>query len=467
MKEPLRAFLRGHFGAVNEHAPYADELLREFLGLGPLHAFIPTALGGQYQGAASCLEVVEETSYWSVPLGLTLGIAGSLFLRPLVRFAAPAVRDAVVGDFLSGPALGGIMVTEPTGGTDIFSLHTAYTDDGARLRLRGTKCWAGLTGRAEHWLVAARLARGDQLTKRLNLIYVPLAATGVRVETVFDALGLRPIPYGQTRYQDVEVPRSHLVAVPGQTGLRVIYETLFRTRLGMPAIAAGLCRRLVDEATQRVGNRSSFGTLLADYDQVRCRLEELRAKAEINRRLWRFACLWMDRHEDVATDYALVNAAKVVSSETMQTAADAALQLFASAGYRASHLVGRAYVDARPFLIFEGSNDVLDENTFQAVLGGQGRFDRAAVTAQLARYGLAFPDQVPAAAMAALDGPEAGRQRQQAQLGRLVSWLLVLALLQHDEVADPDPADPSATDLGVRLACRRLAELAAALPYLS
>jgi hypothetical protein len=242
----------------------------------------------------------------------------------------------------------------------------------------------------------------------------------------------------------------------------VIYETLFRTRLGMPAIAAGLCRRLVDETTQRVGARSSFGTMLVDYDQVRYRLEGLRASAEINRRLWRLGCAWMDSHDDVATDYTLVNAAKVVCSETMQAAADAAVQLFASAAYRASHLVGRAYVDARPFLIFEGSNDVLDENTYQAAAGLAGRLDRTAVAAELARYGLAFPTDLPTAATGVLDAATARPQRQQVQLGRMVSWILVLALLEHGEVADPQ-----ATHLGVQMARRRIAELAAALPYLS
>lgn len=461
VKEQLEAFLQHHFSAVDRHQPYGDELLHEFLLLGPLHYFIPTTLGGRCDQAESYLELVETTSYWSLPLGLTLGISGSLFLRPLVRFANPEVRDPVIQQFLKSPTLGGIMITEPTGGTDIFSLGTSYTEEDGQLRLQGTKCWAGLTGKADHWLVAARLARGGQLTKRLNLIYVPLSNPGVRVHTRFDALGLQPIPYGETHYEGTMVPHSHLVAARGQTGLRVIYETLFRTRLGMPAIAAGLCRRLTDEARTRVGRRSSFGTVLADYDQVRYRLEGLAGFAALNRQLWQFGGAWMNTHEDVATDYTLVNAAKVVSSEAMQTAADSALQLFASAAYKGNHLVGRAFVDSRPFQIFEGANDVLDANTYEAIEGAHGRFDLAALAEDFARYGLALPVDLPAGTRELLDAGGQRSQRQRVQLGRLVSWAFALALLQRCDT----PGNAGAAQAR-RIAVRRIAELGAAVPYL-
>ncbi|MFA6109385.1 MAG: acyl-CoA dehydrogenase [Candidatus Latescibacterota bacterium] len=461
MKEQIEAFLQSHFSAVDRHTPYGDDLLREFLLLGPLHYFIPTALGGRCDRTESYLELVESTSYWSVPLGLTLGIAGSLFLRPLAKFARPEVRDPVLREFLDSPALGGIMITEPTGGTDIFALRTAYTEEGGRLHLQGTKCWAGLTGKAGHWLVAARLQRGDQLTKRLNLIYVPLASPGVAVHAYFDALGLRPIPYGETRYDGTVVPSSHLVSSPGQTGLRVIYDTLFRTRLGMPAIAAGLCRRLTHEAGLRLEQRSSFGITLARYDQVRFRMETLQGLYELNHRLWRFGGAWMNAHDEVTTDYTLVNAAKVVSSEAMQAAADSALQLFASAAYKGNHLVGRAFVDSRPFQIFEGANDVLDENTYEAILGLHGRFDGAVLAEEFERYGLELPTDLPAEAMQLLDARGERSQRQKVQVGRLISWAFVLAMLRREGATNE--AVPLQAP---RVAVRRIAELAAGAPYL-
>ncbi|MCP4451294.1 MAG: acyl-CoA/acyl-ACP dehydrogenase, partial [Planctomycetes bacterium] len=238
--------LKQHFSDVEKHTPYTKERLEEFLKLGPLHYFIPKSLGGRMEGALSYLKVIETTSYHSLPLGLTLGITGSLFLSPMSKHAVPELRDPLLRTFTETPALGGMMITEPSGGTDVFGLTTHYEKNGSTLSLSGSKCWGGLTGLAGHWLVGARAKRGDKLTKKLNLLYVPLSSPGINVDTTFDALGLNPIPYGLTKYDQVKLPDSHILASEGMSGLRLLYDTLFRSRLGMPAIASGHCRRMMD-----------------------------------------------------------------------------------------------------------------------------------------------------------------------------------------------------------------------------
>lgn len=461
MKKTIEEFLNAHFGAIDAYTPYSDEWLADFLRLGPLHAFIPLSQGGKMACAESYLSIVEAASYHSVPLGLTLGIAGTLFLQPMAKHAAPAVRDPVIREFLQSPSLGGMMITEPSGGTDIFGLETHYARRGEQLILQGTKCWGGLTGKAAHWVVAARLQRDDRLTRRLSLLYVPLASPGVDVQRYFDALGLQPITYGETRFEQTAVPADHLLGAGGQSGLRVIYDTLFRSRLGMPAIAAGLCRRLADEVVTRTAQRSTFGRKLESYDQVRCRLSGLRGMGQINRSLWRFTGEWMDDHADVSGDYTLVNAAKVVSSETMQAAADSAVQIFASAAYKRNHLVGRAFVDSRPFQIFEGSNDVLHENTCETIVSRHGRCDRAALEDELQVYGLLFPDALPQAALDLLTGGAELSQRQKVQLGRIIAWIFIRSIHRRTPASH---APLQAEAEGV--AQQRIAELAAAMAYL-
>jgi len=461
VKKTIEEFLNERCGVIDAYTPYQDDFLADFLRLGSLHAFIPRSQGGKMTCSESYLSIVETASYHSVPLGLTLGISGTLFLQPMARHAAPAVRDPVIGEFLQSPSLGGMMITEPAGGTDIFGLDTHYAPRGDQLILQGTKCWGGLTGKAAHWLVGARLKRDDRLTRRLGLLYVPLASPGVDVQRYFDALGLQPIPYGQTRFQQTPVPAAHLLGAGGQSGLRLLYDTLFRSRLGMPAIAAGLCRRLADEAVARTALRSTFGRRQDSYDQVRYRLSELRGMGRINGDLWRFTGEWMDEHADVSGDYTLVNAAKVVSSETMQAAADSAVQIFASAAYKRDHLVGRAFVDSRPFQIFEGSNDVLHENTCETIAGRHGRCDRAALEDELQVYGLPFPDDLPQPALDLLAGAAELSQRQKVQLGQIIAWIFIRAL-QHRKPAAGDIAHAEAE----LVAQRRIAELTAGMAYL-
>ncbi len=457
----IETYLQTHVGALDGCSPYSDEVLDGFLELGPLHYFIPPSLGGRRTDAESYLTIVETTAYYSLPLGLTLGITGSLFLMPFLKHATPDLLAKVIPDFLNGPALGGIMITEPTGGTDIFGLRTTITQGDGSMTLRGRKCWGGLTGKAEHWLVAGRVMRGDRLTRSLKLLYVPRSSPGISVATTFDALGLQPIPYGETAFDDVAVPDGHNLTPKGTSVLRVIYDTLFRSRLGIAAIASGLCKRLSEEVDTRAATRVVFGGPIERFDQVQYRLSTIRGLAQMNHCLCRFTMDWMDRHEDISGDYVLVNAIKVISSDSMAAAADSATQLFASAAYKRNHLVGRAYVDSRPFQIFEGSNDVLHDNTFDVMNGRYGSVNPDAISQELETYGLRLPDDLPEGVLALLNVVKECSQREQVHYGKIIEWIVVLSIVDHSHAKENAPVEDAR-----RVAKFHLAARVAELPYL-
>jgi alkylation response protein AidB-like acyl-CoA dehydrogenase len=461
MHETLDRYLSAHFASTPDYSSFDDEFLGDFLKQGPLHRFIPPEHGGTYEGISTCLDLLDTVSYHCLPLGLTLGITGSLFLLPMARLASTELKAAILPRFIGSTELGGMMITEPTGGTDIFGLRSTLEVAGGRAKLNGVKCWGGLTGRAEHWLVAARIKNGEKLTRRVAMAYVPLAAEGVAVENYFDALGLQPIPYGSTRYSNVDLPESYVITPPGGSALRDILDTLFRSRMGVAAIAAGQCRRLADEVTDRASSRITFGRTISEYDQVQYRISGLRGMEQINRSLWHFTGYWCDHHTDVSGDHLLANASKTISSDGLQAAADSAVQVFASAAYKRNHVVGRAFTDARPFQIFEGSNDVLQENTYDVLASRYGGVNTEVVGTELERYGLKLSDQIPVAVRDALIRDDGLSQRQKVQYGKIISWMLVLSTLERDATNEGSPIED-----GMRLAHRHLAALVAELPYM-
>jgi len=461
LAQSIEDYLRAQFSAVDHIIPYDENILHEFLELGPLHYFIPRSMGGCYDGTESYLRIVEKTSYYSLSLALTLGITGSLFLVPILKYAASILQEKLIPEFLHGPALGGIMITEPTGGTDIFGLRTTISSGKGPMTLHGTKCWGGLTGKAEHWLVAARKTHGDRLTRSLNLIYVPLSTPGVNVNKYFDALGLQPITYGETQFSDVAVPDAHILSPMGKSTLRILYDTLFRSRMGIPAIASGLCKRLADESATRASGRVVFDRTIARFDQVQFRLSTIRSLQKINHCLWRFTADWMDRHEDVSGDYILGNAVKVVSSESMAAATDSAMQIFASTAYKRDHLVGRAYVDSRPFQIFEGSNDVLHDNTFEVVAGRYGSVNPDTISQELEKFGLQIPENLPYGVLQALEIKEECSQRRKVHYGKIIEWIVVLGILEHMSTKETISVEDARQVANLNLAAR-IAEL----PYL-
>jgi alkylation response protein AidB-like acyl-CoA dehydrogenase len=461
MHNTLDRFLREHFASALDYPSYDEAFLSDFLKLKPLHCFVPAALGGTYDGTATCMTMLETVSYHCLPLGLALGITGSLFLQPMAKLAPRELASKILPDFLENSELGGMMITEPTGGTDIFGLQSTLEINDGRATLNGVKCWGGLTGRAEHWLVAARIKRGDKLTRRVAMIYVPLASDGIEVEHYFDALGLQPISYGSTRYTDVSLPESYVITPPGGSALRDIYDTLFRSRMGVSAIAAGQCRRMVDEVTERANARFTFGRPIAEYDQVQYRLSTLRGIEQANQSIWHFVGAWKDSHNDVSGDHVLANASKVVSTDGLMAAADSAMQVFAGAAYKRNHVVGRAFTDSRPFQIFEGSNDVLHENTYEVLASRYGGVDPETVGQELERYGLKLSDSIPVPVRDTLVLSDELSQRQKVQYGKIVSWMLVMSMLEHESSNNGSPVED-----GIRLALRSMVSLSAELPYL-
>jgi len=87
MNDTFDRFLREHFISNSDYSSFDEAFLSEFLKLGPLHCFIPTSLGGTYDSTATCMTMLETVSYYCLPLGLALGITGSLFFR-IAFFAA-------------------------------------------------------------------------------------------------------------------------------------------------------------------------------------------------------------------------------------------------------------------------------------------------------------------------------------------------------------------------------------------
>ena len=105
MHDKIDRFLRDHFAAAPDYAPYDEEFLSEFLKLGPLHCFIPTALGGSFDSTATCMAMLDTVSYHCLPLGLALGITGSLFLQPMAKLASPELSAAILPRFLGSAEL--------------------------------------------------------------------------------------------------------------------------------------------------------------------------------------------------------------------------------------------------------------------------------------------------------------------------------------------------------------------------
>ncbi len=338
-----------------------EGVLNEIMPLNPLSVCIPVEYGGRGGRIDEILAMLSAASYESLALSLTLGINSGLFIQPVVKYALEDVKGDIFRRFMNERNMGGLMITEPDFGTDALSMQTCFSgDDNNHYHIRGTKHWAGLTGAADYWLLTAReMAANGELKRDIDFFICDTTMPGqqIRVEELFDNLGLHQIPYGRNLL-DVRIPASHRL-IPKTTGIKLLLDLLHRSRLHFPGMALGFIHRMMDEAFDHCRHRYAGGQSLIKYDQVQQRLARLQASFTTASAMCAYSSHKAGLEHDLSASGMVANSMKSFVTDLMQEAAQSLVQLTGAKAYRFSHIGGRGIVDSRPFQIFEGSNDML------------------------------------------------------------------------------------------------------------
>ena len=327
----------------------------------PLSVAIPSEYGGRGAHPRECMSLLQASSYESIPLTLIFGINIALFIEPFAKYGQEGIKQRIFDKFLQEQNMGGLMITEPAHGSDALNMKTYYTEnDNGSYQLKGTKHWQGLTGMADYWLVAARGQKaGGALGRDVDLFVSEdnIPAQHIEVTELYNNNGLYPIPYGVNEI-DITLPSTHRL-IPETTGIKMLMDTLHRSRLQFPGMATGFVKRALDEATKHCNERMVRGHSLLQFDQIQKQLVQLETSYTIcSAMCFRSATSTSIKH-DLALSGIEANTFKAVVSNLMQESAQTLMQLLGGKGYRIQSLGSRAIMDSRPFQIFEGPNEML------------------------------------------------------------------------------------------------------------
>lgn len=339
----------------------------EIMELAPLAAFIPEKYEGFGAHTSEALAMLEASSYESLPLSLMMGINGALFLQPITNYGSEEAKQGIYNRVIHSKKMGGLMITEPDFGSDALKMQTSYTKSGDNYRIEGLKHWAGLTGMADYWLMAAR-SKGENgaLGRDISFFIHDSRNGGIEVKEYYNNLGLYMLPYGKNKV-DINVNESHKLE-PSSTGIKMMLDLLHRSRLQFPGMGMGFLKRMLDEAVNHCKERFVGGQSLFNYDQVKHRISELQAYFTVCSAMCNFTGSNVPLERNTSRMDVEANAIKSVVTDFMQKASQSLLQLTGAKGYRLDHIAGRSVVDSRPFQIFEGSNDILYQQISESVM---------------------------------------------------------------------------------------------------
>lgn len=404
--------------------------LSEIMAFTPLSVAIPSQYGGRGASVKECLGVLAAASYESLPLSLMFGINIALFLEPFAKYGSESLKPYVFDKFLKEKAMGGLMITEPNFGSDALNMRTSFEQQNDQYLVNGQKHWQGLTGAADFWLVTARkrLSNGE-LARDIDFFVTDNAVEDQKivVQHKFNNLGLYAIPYGLNNI-NIKVPSSNRLN-PESTGIKLMLDTLHRSRLQFPGMGMGFIKRLLDESLKHCNERIVGGQSLSAIDSVKFQLSRIQTAYTLCTAMCSYSTEVSSIENDVSGNAIDANSIKALVTDLMQESAQISLQLAGANGYRLDHIAGRSVVDSRPFQIFEGSNEMLYAQVAEGILKLMRKSKLTNLLAFLKQYKdteLASPFF---SSILNFEIPDVPKQRQLVTLGRILARIICFQLV--------------------------------------
>jgi butyryl-CoA dehydrogenase len=312
---------------------------------------IPKAWGGLGRDYISYALAIEAIAKASATVAVSLSVTNSLVAEIIAHAGRDEQRERWLRPLATGRAIGAFALSEPDAGTDAANQKTTATRSGDGYRIRGRKVWVA---NAEEAAVAIVFActrpglRGQGVTAFL----VPMDTPGITRTARADSLGVRGLGCMDLDL-DIAVADDDVLGAVDQ-GFRLAMWALQGGRVAIAAQALGIGEAALEEAIVYAKQREQFGQPIANYQAIQWMLADMATELEAARMLTLKAAAAKDRQEKSAVEASM---AKLAASEAAHKAADKAMQVLASAGYRRGSVVERLFRDVRATEIYQGTSE--------------------------------------------------------------------------------------------------------------
>ena len=339
--------------AIDEADQFPRGLVARCGELGLMGVTIPAEWGGAGLDHVTLALAIEMLARASATLAVSLAVSNTLVAEPLFAFGSEEQKERWLRLLASGRVIGAFALSEDQAGTDAGNQQTRVTHDGFGYRLTGQKVWVANAVAADVVVVFAA-GQPDVDSRGISAFLVPMAATGIERRARNDSLGVRGLGCMDLDFSDVRVDSDQLLGAPGR-GFALARWALEGGRIAIAAQALGVGQAALDEALAYAKSRKTFGQPIANYQAIQWMLADMATELDAARMLTLKAAAARGTQERIALEASM---AKLYASEAAHRAADKAMQILASAGYRRGSRVERLFRDARATEIYQGTSEV-------------------------------------------------------------------------------------------------------------
>ena len=348
-----REEVRPRAAEIDETDTFPRDLVSRAAALGLSAVALPSAAGGAGLDTVAYAHALEIVGRASATLAVILSVNNSLVTSVLHRSGSGAQKEQWLRALATGQKIGAFALSEEDAGSDAGNQQTIARLDDRGYLLNGRKVWVANAEAADLFIVFAA-TQPDARGRGISAFLVPADAPGLSIEKMGESLGVRGLGCRDVVLKDVRVEADGLLGEPGH-GFRIAMTALESGRVAIAAQALGVGQAALDEALRYARERETFGQPIANYQAIQFMLADMATELDAARMLTWKAADACDRQSSAAVDAAM---AKLIASEAAHRAADKALQIFASAGYRRGTTVERLFRDVRATEIYQGTSEV-------------------------------------------------------------------------------------------------------------
>ncbi|BBI75117.2 acyl-CoA dehydrogenase [Vreelandella aquamarina] len=322
------------------------------------------AYGGSAADIAVTQLALEEMSRQGFGgLASAYNIHANIVMPYVQNLGSPEQKETWLPRMAQGDCLGAIAMSEPHAGSDLAAMKTRATriDDG--WLLNGSKLFITNGQVADLVIVCAKTDPSAGAKGSHCFWWTPRYPDFLVVSR--SKIGQHASDTAELAFDQLKLPANALLGEEGE-GFRYLMQELPRERLGVGAQALGAIEGALALTLEYVTQREAFGQRIADFQNTRFTLAQIKAQLEMARAYFD-QCVERYRQGTMSsTDAAIL---KLQLSELQCHAIDRCLQLFGGYGYTQEYPISRFYLDARVQTIYAGSSEIMKEVIARSLLG--------------------------------------------------------------------------------------------------
>ena len=339
--------------AIDENKEFPMELFKKVGDLGFYGMRYPKDAGGTDLDVVSYCLAVIELAKGSLSLAAACTMQSLMATYFLYKYGDNEVKD-YFNQALQGEKIGGICMTEPNAGSDLFSIRTKAKVGDDHFLLSGQKTWVTSAPVADYLTV---LAKTDNHEK-LSIFFVPTHLEGVKIGKAIEKLGVRGSVTSEVAFDEVKLPKNYLLGEIGG-GTDCLREILAEIRIMTAALAIGVATAAFEAAVEYAQTRKQFGRPIGKFQAVKLKIADMAVQLETARHYVFYAASLSDKDLPRQKESMI---AKLYASECANTICDTASRILASYGYAMEYPLQRYLRDARFTLIGGGTSEILGIN---------------------------------------------------------------------------------------------------------